>query len=198
MNLDLYFPTPIWWEKTDIDLMSLYNFCQTLKVQDPVGVKLSNHGGWQSQSLKPSTYRELHQLQNLIFELSSRCIIDMGYTIEKARLDVLNMWVNINQKHNHNNIHTHQNATISGVFYVQCNPDSGRIEFYRNFSDQFIIESQGKLDKSTPLSHAVAGYTPEPGTLILFPAHIPHSVQPNNTDVDRISIAFNVGLSYGD
>jgi uncharacterized protein (TIGR02466 family) len=198
MNLDLFFPTPIWWKKTDLNVTDIAGWCQQVKRQDPKGVALSNIGGWQSKDFKPVGISELDLLKQTIFELSSRCIKDMGIKTEGAKLNILNMWININQKDNYNNVHIHHHATMSGVFYVQCNKDSGRIEFYRNFSDLYIIESYGDIEKSTHLSHSVAGYDPEPGLLLLFPAHIPHGVKPNMSDTDRISIAFNIGFSYNE
>jgi ectoine hydroxylase-related dioxygenase (phytanoyl-CoA dioxygenase family) len=33
---------------------------------------------------------------------------------------------------------------------------------------------------------------PEEGSLIIFPSYLPHSVEPNKHDEERISISFNV------
>ena len=34
---------------------------------------------------------------------------------------------------------------------------------------------------------------PKEGTLLLFPSYVPHMVEPNTSDVNRISISFNLG-----
>jgi len=38
-------------------------------------------------------------------------------------------------------------------------------------------------------------YTPVEGEMILFPAHLPHRVEPNYSDDLRISISFNICVS---
>lgn len=194
MHLDYYFPTPIWWEQVNINNDEIVNFCHTLRNSDPIGRKLSNIGGWQSQNLKPHEHQSLHLLSNTIYQLSSKCIEDIGYDVNGASLEILNMWVNINEEFNYNQVHIHDTSLLSGVYYAKCSDNSGELEFYRNFSDQFIISSVGPVERSTTISASVARYRPAVGMLVLFPSHIPHSVLPSTVAEERISLAFNLRL----
>lgn len=194
MQLDYYFPTPIWWERVNINNTEIVNFCHNIRRNDPAGRRLSNIGGWQSQNLKPHEHQELHSLSSVIYQLSSKCIEDIGYDVTNSSLEILNLWINVNETSNYNQVHIHDTSLLSGVYYAKCSEHSGELEFYRNFSDQFIISSVGPVSRSTTLSAAVARYKPKVGMIVLFPSHIPHSVMPSVVNEERISLAFNIRL----
>jgi len=80
-------------------------------------------------------------------------------------------WFNVNPKHAHHRWHSHGGASSIGVFYIQTPANSGNIEF--------------KHDKT------IRSITPYEGLLLIAPANIEHRVLPNNSDEDRISMAFN-------
>jgi hypothetical protein len=46
----------------------------------------------------------------------------------------------------------------------------------------------------THLGASEIGYEPKSSKLILFPSSLPHSVEINNTEEDRVSMSFNVKL----
>ena len=79
------------------------------------------------------------------------------------------IWFNINGKGAYHNWHSHGGADIVGVLYLQVPKDSGNIEF----RDGTSIE-------------------PYPGLLLIFPAGVEHRVTPNQTNQQRISMAFNI------
>lgn len=80
-------------------------------------------------------------------------------------------WFNINPRHAHHRWHSHGGASTIAVFYIQIPNDSGNIEF--------------KHDNKT------VSITPYEGLLLIAPAGIEHRVLPNNSNDDRISMAFN-------
>lgn len=101
----------------------------------------------------------------------------------------LEMWTNINgpghfnETHHHN---PHSGTFMSGVFYVKCPEDSGAIRFY---------DPRPHIDTS-PDSVYYGGskfirFFPNPNTLLIFPPWLNHSVEPNQSQEDRLSIAFN-------
>ena len=79
---------------------------------------------------------------------------------------------------------------------MNVTPNSGNIVFYRNFDQAYITSSFAKVVNNTAISGQTVSYTPKPGRLILFPSNLLHSVEASNDDGDRISIAFNIGISY--
>ena len=191
MNLDYYFPTPIWWEDTQIDVGPLQEWAYSLLDEDPAGRKLSNRGGWQS--------KEIALPEGLVYHIMNSCqrtIDDFGYNVEKTRLFMGNSWVNINRGPNTNQIHQHHGSFLSGVFYLKTTPESGKIFFYRNFDQAYITSSFASIENFTSLSSATVNYPPKDGRLIIFPANLSHAVDESTDDEDRISIAFNIGIRY--
>lgn len=99
---------------------------------------------------------------------------------EVKRYVFLQSWVSVKQPQQHHNPHSHANSVISGVYYWEevKQPlvflSSRHIEFgpTQHNNGQFILEVK-------------------PGTLVLFPSHVMHTVPSNNTDTPRKSLAFN-------
>ena len=55
INLDLYFPTPVWWTDTNLNNEYLKDIVYNKKTDNPEGREISNYGGWQS-NVFPSTH----------------------------------------------------------------------------------------------------------------------------------------------
>ena len=92
------------------------------------------------------------------------------------------MWVNISNFGNYNIIHNHRNnldfdnegSIVSGILYLKIPENGGGLNFYN------------PLDIN--LNHY---HEPKEGQLLLFDSFLPHSVDANLSQEDRISIAFN-------
>jgi len=194
MNIDYYFPTPIWWEQTEIDTTAIIDLCYQLKNQDTVGRKLSNEGGWQSNDFRPGTYKELQALEHRIMSQAAQCVRDYGYKEDLVIIDIENFWFNINNNNHGNSVHIHDNSFLSGCFYVDATPDQGNITFYKNHALDYIVSSQAVIEHYTPASASAITFQPNTGKLLMFPGHLPHGVGYNPTHKDRLSLAFNVKL----
>jgi hypothetical protein len=104
-------------------------------------------------------------------------------------------WVNINKKNNYNTRHVHLDTRmfLSGVYYAKVPENSGNIRFY---------------DPRGPLMQAMSDHDyfydgfayqyliPKDDMIIFFPSWLEHDVEPNNSDEDRISIAFNIFVDF--
>ncbi len=194
MNYELYFPTPIWWEQTSIDIKPMLDLCLRLQEQDPTGRKLSNEGGWQSMDFRPGVYSEMKQLEDKIMEQAHNCVRDYGYHPATCFPVIENFWFNINTEKNSNAVHIHDNSFLSGCFYVEANPNQGKITFYKNHALDYIVSSQAVIGEYTPISASAISYEPYTGKLIMFPGYLPHGVGYNATTERRISVAFNIKL----
>lgn len=194
MNMDLYFPTPVWWELTDIPVDKMLELCHRLRVDDPIGRKLSNQGGWQSKDFRPRVHPEMAMLEDKILMQAEQCVRDFGYREDKCFVDIENLWVNINGQNNTNSVHTHDASFVSGVFYLKAAPKQGNINFYKSYAQDFIIASQATIDHYTPINAACMSFIPETKKLIMFPAWLPHGVERNELDEERISVSFNVKI----
>ena len=192
MNLDTYFSTPVWWDKLDIDADAIFNFCHRLKQSDPRGHDVSNVGGWQSKEFYYGDHPALTPLLNEILRRSKKCLFDFGYDEVNFETYMDNVWVNINRLNNYNKIHIHCSSFISGAYYVT--DSNAQIEFYRNFQEQYSIESLAPISELNAINAPKFSYPARKNHLVMFPSWLPHSVEPNQEDIERISISFNIRI----
>ena len=106
-----------------------------------------------------------------------------------VELYVTQSWLNRNSTGKDHHIHNHPNSIISGVFYVQCKPDTGAIRFHKEMSLNRTIHFSecSKTEFNAPYFD----FNVNSNDLILFPSTLSHSVNINTDLEDRISIAFN-------
>lgn len=84
------------------------------------------------------------------------------------------MWININPPGAYNILHDHisKHCIRSATYYVKVNELSGDFVYKDDQNYQQYI-------------------TPQPGMGLVFETHVKHAVEPNLSNQDRISIAFN-------
>ena len=189
MDLNFLFSNFVARDFLDINIDNLKNYCYDLK-KTTQGRVLSNYGGWQSQDLENEDL-ELKQLTTEILPRVNTLLKEFKL-VNNAYIE--NMWVNINQKHDFNKLHQHSNSILSGVFYVSAPNNCGKI-FFKNpnplvkhyINSKFILEH----------NHLTSGdwwFQPQDGMILIFPSWLEHFVLPNESDSDRISIAFNTKI----
>ncbi|WP_309668044.1 TIGR02466 family protein [Tabrizicola sp.] len=156
------------------------------------GVAKSNRGGWHSEgnifdSDTPCIVRLRQAAEASIWEAVRR----MKGKADPATLSMkLSGWMNMNPKGGFNAPHTHPGAHWSGVYYV-AQPavetgNSGMIEFLDPRSDLphwRLFEAKAFRPKRK--------IRPAAGEIVLFPSYLVHWVYPNETDVERVTVAFN-------
>lgn len=84
-------------------------------------------------------------------------------------------WFNLMGPGHRTSLHTHEedDELLSAVYYVTMPEHSGDL----------VLES----------SPFTIRLHPSPGMLACFPPHLPHAVERNESDQDRLSVAFNFG-----
>lgn len=177
---------------TGLDLPGLLSLCYDERSADTAGVAVSNkNGGWQSRSIEwgdPKYNALMGALGPAIFDALRE---GMGVR-DDIQVDVSNFWLNISGANAYNSTHIHPGATFSGVFYVKACANCGNIVFeddqHRNLESSIRTE----IARSRTLQYASYYWTPTEGTLLMFPAVLSHSVGPNLSGDDRVSIAFNI------
>ena len=195
-----YFPQPIFRYKVEnykTFNKELEEYIYKLKEEDNEGVVRSNRGGWHSKSFK---VREKGTIQNRFTQELSQYIFDViqtyGWKCVPERVVVSEMWAIINKPRDFNVIHTHPNAYLSAAYYVKAPEKAGR----------FVIENPLSVARHSYPAHATkteynikaAALDIEEGDLLLFPAYLPHKVNENKSDEDRIVISFNVNINNFD
>ena len=194
INREDWWATPVWYFDIpiqEVDYNKVAEECYLEKSKSE-GRTVSNKIGWQSHDIYANS--EIPNISNLIktIEMYSKNIFQ-DYGIKKEFNVVIgNSWININTPGSYNEFHIHPNCVLAGVYYVSAPENSGNVVIHNNSIMQFINASY--LDTNNKNTHPEVVYKPVTGKVIIFPSWLPHSVQPNNSKEDRISIAFNCAI----
>lgn len=180
----------------NVDLKLIQNYCYDLSKNDKSSY-LSNRGENSYQSPSLYTKFELNdEIIKLLKEVENK-LSSVSHSIGiNSNLKIINYWVNINKKHCYNIEHTHPGCLLSAVFYVKIPENSGKINFLNpnaNLLESYLVPKNLNINKNLfdyTLS-SVFSVEPKESCLIIFPSWLSHQVEPNNSDEDRISIAFN-------
>lgn len=152
-------------------------------------IQRSNEGGWHS-------HYKLHKIHSPIFNLFTEEILEISHVLLKehlnniylSKLKITQLWANINNKNDWNSPHNHSlgkegRSEWSGVYYLDCEDTNNE----KDLGGELIIfhsRPGGIVDKHY--------HTPKNGQLVMFKSDALHMVTPNNSNKDRISIAFNL------
>lgn len=195
-KLEKYTPfvTSIWKQRLDIDTKTqeeIINYVYDLKEKNQSS-HISNRGGWQSPSLKKidTTLETLFAKMALV---SKEVMFDLG--VEDYVLSIESFWFNINGKHNYNTAHVHTGSSLSGVFYLKMPKNGGQIKFDRGDNQMWALPTETDISKKG-IADRCPGVSMQPEELeyLVFPSSLQHSVEPNHSDDDRISMAINCNL----
>lgn len=184
----LWWATPVWeCPVEDIDNKSISEYCYKVRDEKP-GVNISNRGGWHSGELITPIPPALDQLFNDLTIFVND--VPQRY-IGTSNLVLGNWWININGKYDYNEPHDHQNSVLSGTYYVQVPEENmGDLILHRGDNAEFFLTS--KVEREQTMANAMAIPCPVKESMFyLFPSWVKHSVERNESDKERISIAFN-------
>lgn len=193
MKIETFFTSFLAYTNLDnIDNQKLIAYGYGLKDLS-VGTINSNVGAWQSDSLDLINY-EVAKLADTIKEHVEKVAECWKLKNDKTYVSIDNLWININPKCGFNRPHVHPGATFSGVYYVKCKTNGSGIVFQHPATNfQYHINPDTLIEYNEFVS-ATARYTPNEGDLYIFPAYLVHYVEPNRSNDDRISIAFNASI----
>jgi len=156
------------------------------------GVVKSNQGGWHSAgNLFDHDAPSIKVLRALAQECVHASMTKIG---AKADLETLKMklfaWMNVNPSLGYNAPHAHPGAHWSGVYYVsQPEKEDGKSGMIEFLSPRVDLHSWRILD--APPFRTKKRWRPMPGDMVLFPSYLMHWVYPNETEEERVTIAFN-------
>ena len=92
-------------------------------------------------------------------------------------------WANVNSPGSRNSLHTHKEDELSCVYYLQ-GTNTGDLRFPNP------ANLLGDCCKTSPFTRDFL-FAPADGDLIVFPSWLPHEVEPNLSNRERINVAFN-------
>ncbi|MCH7957808.1 MAG: 2OG-Fe(II) oxygenase family protein [Proteobacteria bacterium] len=107
--------------------------------------------------------------------------------------EITGCWANIGATGAAHGMHSHPNNFLSGVYYVRTHAGANTINFHDPRSQTGIIRPS--VTELTAENADQVVVKVKNGTLLVFPAWLPHSVDANSADRARISISFNIMFS---
>jgi uncharacterized protein (TIGR02466 family) len=99
------------------------------------------------------------------------------------------IWANLNRPTDYNATHDHPGCHLSGVYYVKLpEGDSGHFRIY----NPILYYDYHCKNPTPPYQQPRVELKGREGGMIVFRSPMLHDVTRNNTEEDRISLAFNV------
>ena len=194
-------PTQFWTVELNENIEQLQNEAYLIRKNDKDGVRKSNAGyqGYHSKDIRdlnnlPGTNQLLKQIINAVNSIHQ--------ISRQGDLQLTNFWINISGKGSSNTPHTHSGLTYSGVFFIKVPKEmkGGRFLFYRNFNEADLISTEymGHFKEGYQMQgydYPINTISPKENMLVVFPAWVPHAVEINLSDEERISLSFNFKLN---
>ena len=190
------FPKYFWSTEIESNTYLLQKECYEIRKNVPGKIK-SNSGQNSYHSPNLLNLQNPSEITKLMKQITN-CIQTIHQQTKRENVRLVDFWVNINGKGGSNIPHTHPGSKYSGVFYIKVpkNMKGGSLLFLRDYEETYLTSQEN-------MGFFKEGYNPLPNdlpkialkplekSLIVFPSWLPHSVEFNETDEDRISLSFN-------
>ena len=148
--------------------------------------------GWQSEpELALHARAELRELADCV-DHASRSILRF-LRIGPDAVEITGSWVTILARGAAHRRHSHPNNFLSAVYYVQTDSGADTINFHDPRVQTGVIRPP--VVELTDENTDQVVVRVHPGTLLLFPAYLEHSVGANTGTQERVSLSFNIMFS---
>jgi uncharacterized protein (TIGR02466 family) len=191
MNLAQIFALPMWES-------SLPNFAEekdkllscvrAFREKHPDGVSKSNVGGYQSP-ITLTKEPDMAVLFEFIAQIGRKAVFDMQFV--DCNVFITAAWVNFHDNRSAVQFEHEHADTFSGVFYLNIPKDSGKL-ILSNPSVNPLWMGTLLADKKNKFNADKIKLDPVEGHVFVWPSYLPHAVEPNRHDEERISISFNL------
>ncbi|NNF17843.1 MAG: hypothetical protein HKN70_13955 [Gammaproteobacteria bacterium] len=164
------------------------------------GINRSNLGGWHSDTNMAQWGGPASQtLAEFAAATAGGHMSDIEPAGKRQFNWVIEMWANVNQPGDANQVHCHPGCFWSAVYY----PDPGGAEIDSGGGELILEDPRYPLAymgisnlvlkdaKDQPMQSQVA-IRPRAGLLVMFPSWLRHSVRPHRGNRERVSIALNL------
>jgi uncharacterized protein (TIGR02466 family) len=175
----------------DIDYEKSVKEIYKIKENDP-GRKMPEYTGWHSNQVSVKDVENTEQVLSIVknvYSAAQHVSTIMGYQKE---LIFNACWFNINYPGNFNEQHRHPWTHLSAVYYIKAEKNSGKISFIRDGRAEDYFPANGS---NNPHIAPRSTHEAKTGRFYIFPSYLDHKVDPNFSDEERISMAFN--FSFG-
>lgn len=189
MRVDTWFPTSILVGAIDLDFDPLIKRAYEIKEIAPLDTN------WYCNTYNSMAYN-LKKDKVFIPVLNKLLKFPLEFTkyfgIGNKKLVCNGAWVNIASPGSYQEYHTHSRSHFSLVLYLKTSENCGNIRF-KNLADGEIMFPL-PTDNNCYHNLGTCWYPAVQGNVICFRSHLPHMVEVNRSEEDRISLALNFEL----
>ena len=187
-----FFATYVWVHELDPAVYEPMNERMIAKIDELISPRpaLKPRESWQTDQ----NLQNMEEFQELMSHVRAAAegVLDFVKVAYEA-FEVTGCWANVNPIGAPHMAHTHPNNYLGGVYYARTQPGADKIWFRDPRAQPNIISP--KVKETNPYNAGQVSVDVKDGMLILFPAWFEHSVPPNLSDRERISISFNIMFS---
>jgi uncharacterized protein (TIGR02466 family) len=211
MSLNYLFPTPIWqdpatlsnYDPVQLEIQAVLkkileedNLDDVSDIYKDAGERNKDHVHGYIIKNNIIKNHNMAKLEERIYTAIERYTSAVDWTAlskynDELKVDgewkIMNSWINIAEKGVRHDFHSHPGYTIAGVYYFRVNAEQGGIAF--NNPNPIVFNAGFPEGRTTPQTLEVV---PRDGDIILFPAWLQHGTYENQSEEDRVSIAFNI------
>ena len=130
----------------------------------------------------------IHPLLHYIGNMAVQAAEELGFISVDVALS--SVWFNINDTRQCMNAEHVHGDTFSGVFYLKAPEGSGKLVL-QNPGINRMWQGLSLVEKKNQFTGEKIRIVPAEGNIVMFPSYLPHSVEPNDHDDERIAISFN-------
>ena len=181
-----FFPTLIYADDFKLNTNDLAQNIINWAKEDK-GLTKTNVNGWHSTTdmqNKPAYKPLVDELFKMVHKVFEEECLDKQPVLG-------NMWANINPSGGYNKPHVHPNSLFSGVYYVKTPSNCGRLICQDPRPGiQTVMPTRKSVEIPKYLWRDVH-LQPQENRVVMFPAWLWHSVEPNQSKDIRISVSFN-------
>jgi uncharacterized protein (TIGR02466 family) len=186
------FPTFVWKGQLSREICVRLND-SILRNLEVIGAPLAGLRPGESWQSDPRLH-ELDQFRELVDFINEATESVLEHLkIGHAGFTITGCWANVSAPGAGHGAHSHPNNYLSGVYYVRTHQGANTICFLDPRPQTAIMAPPVTALTAENTEQVVVRI--EDGTLLMFPAWLRHSVDPNRSDRTRISLGFNIMFS---
>ena len=151
------------------------------------GMARSNRGGWHSSCGLHCDKQFVKKYLNYFGEsLTEQLSIPEFY--------ITNCWLNVNKAGDYNSLHNHPSCDFSLVWHIKTPQNCGNLLFKnpQMFNEYRFLSCLPKETQEKHLSYKIYTIESTEGNCFLFPSHLYHQVESNESEETRISMSANL------
>ena len=165
--------------------------------REGAGVVQTNLGGWQSDvGFFERSEAPVVALRTRAYHAVFRYLQAMAPpgAVGRYEVSIGSAWANVNNRTHSNSPHMHPGVQLSGVYYVDDGGDrDGGLRLVDPRPQASMVPTPARCTRGMGEHVRVAAL---PGLLVLFPAWLQHYTAPHAAARPRLSVAFNVRLTF--